>query len=170
MTADLTVTDTLPTAGERESLLQFLARQRDLVCWKVAGCSDDAAHRTSMPSGLTMVGLVNHLTDVERSWFREVFAGAEDLDYGWSEEDPDAEFRVDPSVSVDELITAYRTETALCDAAIAGRGLDEMAVTRPMSLRWIIQHMIEETARHLGHLDLLRELADGQVGQEPDTR
>jgi hypothetical protein len=66
-----------------------------------------------------------------------------------------------------QLLAAYADETALCDAVIAQASLDDMAVRREFSLRWILLHLIEETARHLGQLDLLREDADGTVGEEP---
>jgi hypothetical protein len=69
-----------------------------------------------------------------------------------------------------DLLRAYAEETRRCDAVIAAApSLDAVSVTREVSLRWIICHMIEETGRHLGHIDLLREQADGEVGEEPES-
>jgi hypothetical protein len=78
--------------------------------------------------------------------------------------DPDPEFRIEPGETVESVIAFYRDEVAAARMAIDGAGLDQVAVGRPFSLRWILCHMIEETARHLGHMDILRELTDGAVG------
>ncbi len=154
---------------ERTALMGFLQRQRDLVAWKVRAASDDTLRSVSTSSGLTIPGVIRHLENVERWWFRDVFAGEADLSYDWTDEDPDAEFRPAGDVPVASLLSAYAEESARCDAVIeAAPSLDQVSATRGSSLRWIILHLIEETGRHLGHLDLLRELADGEVGEEPE--
>jgi uncharacterized damage-inducible protein DinB len=122
-----------------------------------------------MPSGLTMHGIVRHLENVERGWFRLFFAGQTGLRFDATDEDPDADFRAE-GVPMADLLAAYEAETAQCDAVIAAApSLDVTATDEDgtYSLRWIIVHMIEETGRHLGHIDLLRENADGAVGEEP---
>jgi uncharacterized damage-inducible protein DinB len=153
---------------ERTALMGFLQRQRDLVAWKVRDASDEMLRSVAMPSGLTIPGIIRHLENVERSWFREVFAGQTGLSYDWTDEDPDAEFKPPDDVPISALLAAYAEESARCDAVIeAASSLEEVSATRGFSLRWILIHLIEETGRHLGHLDLLRELADGQTGEDP---
>jgi uncharacterized damage-inducible protein DinB len=153
---------------ERTTLTGFLQRQRDLVAWKVREASDDTLRSVRTPSGLSLHGIVRHLENVERSWFRDVFAGETGLAYDWTDEDQDAEFKPGDDVGMAELLRAYAEETARCDAVIAAApSLDAVSARRGTSLRWIIVHMIEETGRHLGHIDLLREQADGDVGEDP---
>ena len=153
---------------ERTTLTGFLQRQRDLVAWKVREAPDETLRSARTASGLGLHGIVRHLENVERSWFREVFAGEAGLSYDWTDEDRDAEFKPGDDVRMQDLLRAYAEETRRCDAVIAAApSLDAVSVTREVSLRWIICHMIEETGRHLGHIDLLREQADGEVGEEP---
>lgn len=155
-------------ADERATLLGFLQRQRDLVAWKVGGATEEVLRSVATPTGLTMHGLVRHLENVERSWLREIFAGEPDLAYDWTDEDPDGELHVPDGTTMGQLLTAYAAESARCDAVVAAAAsLDELSATRGFSLRWILLHLLEETARHLGHLDLLREQSDGVVGEEP---
>jgi uncharacterized damage-inducible protein DinB len=153
---------------ERTTLRGFLQRQRDLVAWKVREADDDVLRSVRTASGLTLHGVVRHLENVERSWFREDFAGETGLTYDWTDEDADAEFKAGEEVAMADLLRSYAAETARCDAVIAAAPtLDTPSADSRFSLRWIICHMIEETGRHLGHIDLLREQADGEVGEEP---
>ena len=153
---------------ERTTLVGVLQRQRDLVAWKLRGVPDDVLRSAATPSGMGLHGLVRHLTNVERSWLRDVFAGQDDLRYDWTDEDPDAEWRVPAGVSMGELLEGYAAESRRCDAVVAAApSLDVVAATRGFSLRWILLHLVEETSRHLGHIDLLREWADGSTGEEP---
>ncbi|MEB0307128.1 DinB family protein, partial [Cryobacterium sp. 10I1] len=120
------------------------------------------------PTGMTAHGIVRHLMNVERSWLRDVFAGEEGLSFDWTDADPDGEFHVPPEVTMAELLADYAEEARRCDAIIAAaNSLDVVSVRRSFSLRWILIHLVEETARHAGHLDLLRERADGSVGEDP---
>jgi uncharacterized damage-inducible protein DinB len=163
------VTEAAHVGDERTTLMGFLQRQRDLVAWKVREASDETLASVRMPSGLTMHGIVRHLENVERGWFRLFFAGQTGLRFDATDEDPDADFRA-VGVPMADLLAAYEAETAQCDAVIAATpSLDVTATDEDgtYSLRWIIVHMIEETGRHLGHIDLLRENADGAVGEEP---
>lgn len=154
---------------ERDMLLAFLQRQRELVHWKCVGLTDEAARSVSTASGLTIHGIVRHLENVERSWLRHNFAGQADLSFDWTDADPDGELHVPDDVALTELLAAYRHETSLCDEVIAAAALDSVAARRDHSLRWILLHLIEELSRHLGHLDLLCELADGRTGEEPEA-
>ena len=158
-----------PTVGpEREMLHGFLAEQRSLVHWKLADARDDDLLSVATTTGLTARGVLNHLTHVERWWWRDRFAGEEDLPYDWTDADPDGELHIGPDKPLAVLLREYAEECARCDDVLAGvDDLDQRGVRTPCSARWVILHMVEETARHLGHLDLLRELADGSVGVSP---
>ncbi|MBA3737338.1 MAG: DUF664 domain-containing protein [Actinobacteria bacterium] len=103
---------------------------------------------------LTLHGVVRHLENVERSWFREFFGGQTGLHFDWTDEDPDADMRAE-GVPMAELLASYAAETELCDEVIAAASsLDATAVDPDgtYSLRWVVVHMIEETGRHLGHI------------------
>jgi uncharacterized damage-inducible protein DinB len=160
-------TGSCAASPKRTTLTGFLQRQRDLVAWKVAGASDEVLRSVRTPTGMTLPGLVRHLMNVERSWIRDDFAGQTGLTFDWSDEDRDGEWRVPADVPMSELLADYQAESALCDGIIAAASLDDLTVDRQFSLRWILVHLIEETARHLGHIDLLRENADGTTGEEP---
>ncbi len=113
-------------------------------------------------------GLVRHLANVERSWLRDVFAGQKGLVFDWTEQDPDAEWRVPAGSTRADLLGDYAAESRRCDAVVMGAAsLDAVSAHRDMSLRLILLHLVEETARHLGHIDLLRERADDSTGGEP---
>ena len=162
------ITEAAPHGDERTTLMGFLQRQRDLVAWKLEGASDEVLRSVRTPTGVTLHGIVRHLENVERSWFRKVFAGQKDLSFDWTEEDRDGEWHVPDGVAMADLLAAYARETSLCDEVIAAApSLDVESEQRDVSLRWILGHMIEETARHVGHMDLLREQADGAVGEDP---
>ena len=161
------VTEPAHRGDERTALLGFLQRQRDLVIWKVRDGDDNDLRSVSTSTDLTVHGIVRHLKNVERSWIQERFAGRTDLAYDWTDEDPDGELHVPAGIPMAELISDYVEESKTCDRIIAEASLDQVAAHRDMSLRWIVLHLIEETGRHLGQLDLLREQADGSVGEEP---
>jgi len=162
------VTEPAHLGDERTALLGFLQRQRDLVAWKVQDAQDEVLRLPGTSTGLTVHGVVRHLTNVERSWLRDVFAGQSDLSYDWTEDEPDGELHVPPDVMMADLLAAYAAEARRCDLVVNGApSLDVVSARRGFSLRWILLHLIEETGRHLGHLDLLREQADGSVGEEP---
>jgi len=163
------VTEPAHLGDERTALLGYLQRQRDLVAWKMRDATDETLASVRMPSGLTLHGVVKHLENVERGWFREFFGGQKGLHFDSSDEDPDGDFHAE-GVAMADLLAAYEAETRLCDEVIAATpSLDASATDEDgtFSLRWILLHMIEETGRHLGHIDLLREQADGAVGDEP---
>lgn len=152
---------------ERAALQAFLDRQRELIDWKVRGCEAATLQTASTPSGMTPLGVVQHLLDVERSWWRERVAGQTGLETLWSPQDPDADWRVDPGTTTEQILDAYAAECRRCDATVADLPLDQVGVGTRFTVRWVYLHMIEEAGRHLGHLDVLREQADGSVGEEP---
>jgi uncharacterized damage-inducible protein DinB len=165
-----------PSAGsELETLTGFLDWYRGTLELKCSGLDAAALARRSVePSSLSLLGLVRHMADVERSWFRRVMAGQDAPPRFCSAEDRDGDFdnvRPDPAM-VDEAWQAWREEIAFADQFVsAAPGLDLPAQRltsdgrERMSLRWVLNHMIEEYARHAGHADLLRERIDGAVGQ-----
>ena len=161
------VTEPAHRGDEVTALLGFLQRQRELVIWKVGAAHDQVLRSVTTPTGLGAHGVVRHLTNVERSWVRDVFAGQDGLVFDWTDEDPDGELHVPEAMTMAQLVADYAAEAARCDAVVAAHHLDDASAQRGFSLRWVLLHLLEETARHLGHLDLLRELADGSIGEEP---
>ena len=161
------ITEAAHLGDERTVLLGLLQRQRDLVAWKLRDGTDATLRAVSTPTGLTPHGIVRHLTNVERSWLRRVFADEPGLSFDWTDDDPDGELHVPAGISMGALLDGYAAECRRCDAVVAASSLDAVSAHRGVSLRWVLFHLVEETARHLGHLDLLRELADGSVGEEP---
>ncbi|MET1052345.1 MAG: DinB family protein [Mycetocola sp.] len=154
------------TGGERESLEAFLDLQRATVVYKATGLSDADAATRLLPSLTTVSGLVRHLADVERSWFRDDLAGEDDVPARWSDEDPDGEFRVTADDSLAEIIADYEQACTESRAVSATLQLDDRGShNSDITLRWVMLHMIEETARHAGHIDVLRELLDGATGE-----
>ena len=156
------------TGDERAVLNGFLDYQRGTVAWKCSGLTVDQARQVHVPSELTTVaGLLAHLILVENYWFSVVIDGQEDT---WAERlkvDPDAEFRIAQDVTMEQLLADYEAECERSREIVAKVELDHVATNdkREVNVRWVIAHMIEETARHAGHLDLLRELTDGLTGE-----
>lgn len=154
-------------ADERSSLEAWLEFHRATLLMKCAGLEpEQLATRSCPPSSLSLLGLVRHMTEVE-PWFHD-FDGKPEGEWYSTDDDPDGGFdSVDPS-QADVDVAAYHASVARARAAIDGRGLDEISPGsddgRPVSLRWIYLHMIEEYARHNGHADLLRERIDGSTG------
>ncbi|MFF2007975.1 DinB family protein [Streptomyces sp. NPDC058195] len=166
----MTRTDTPPARDERTQLATFLDYARDTARAKCEGVSLDNARRAPLPGSplMTVAGLVNHLSWVEYYWFEVVFLGGED-EGPWTEEDPDREMRVALDMPLDDVLALYAERTSRYRELVASHGLDTLAVRprddgRHPDLRWIVLHLIEETARHNGHLDLIREIVDGTTG------
>lgn len=154
--------------NEKDMLLAYLDFQRDTAICKLQGVSEEDARRTLAPSTLTLIGIVTHLTYVERTWFRAVMTG-EDVAAAGYPDDYAIYWDAPEGASLDDVIAAYRAESARSNAIIDAHSLDDVAAIGrrgrpPVQLRWIMLHMIEEVARHLGHMDLIRESIDGQVG------
>ncbi|MEU3709852.1 DinB family protein [Streptomyces catenulae] len=159
----------MPAAvGEREMLQGWLDWHRDTLLAKCAGLTgEQLTLRSAAPSTLSLLGLVRHLTDVERAWFRQRFARELLPSVHITDENIDADHDDGTPESAEADFAAFRAETAVCDAAVADRGLDETFAAprgRELNLRWIYTHLIEEYARHNGHADLLRERIDGTTG------
>ncbi len=146
--------------GERETLLALLQYQRDSLVRKVLGVDGRAAAVSPVRSGTTLSWLVSHLAAAESSWVEQRFAG---LEPRRAEEPSDRE----PSIAA--AVAAYREGWTRIDAIVAASDLDAVCVgdeaTPTVNLRWVLAHLLEETARHAGHADVLRELLDGETGR-----
>jgi uncharacterized damage-inducible protein DinB len=159
-----------PVADEREMLEAWLDFHRQTLLGKCAGLTEDQLkERAAPPSVLSLLGLVRHMAEVERGWFRRRVNG-EDVEFQFSsEDDPAGEFDHVEAADAERDFAAYRAEIAAARLAAAGHDLDETFYhTRRevnMSVRWAYLHMIEEYARHNGHADLLRERIDGATGE-----
>lgn len=164
--------DTPSQADERTTLVAFLRWQRETLELKCADLSaDDLARRALDFSSLSLLGLVRHMADVERGWFRIKLAGEDTRRRFSSPVDPDGDFdgaAPDPAV-IAEAWDAWREEVAFAEQLVAEA--PDLDVSGPdpwhgaISLRWVLVHMVEEYARHNGHADLLRQRIDGRVGQ-----
>jgi len=142
----------------------FLDWNRAVAAAKVAGLTLEEATRVATPSGVTMLALLAHLAWAEDLWFSDRFQGGPTV----TVENADS-FVLEPSDSVDSVVAGYRAACDRSRAAVSGAGLDDLSMSdHPIygrvTLRWIFVHLIEETARHAGHLDILREQTDGRTG------
>ncbi|MFD3661854.1 DinB family protein [Streptomyces sp. NPDC058659] len=164
------IDDTPPAWDERTQLATFLDYTRDTARAKCDGVSAEDARKALLPGSplMTMSGLINHLRWVEYYWFQVVLLGEEDQG-PWTDEDPDREMRVAVDFPLPQLLDEYATHSARYRELVAATSLDERARRaggdgRHVDLRWILLHLIEETSRHNGHLDILREMLDGTTG------
>jgi uncharacterized damage-inducible protein DinB len=157
------------TGGEKESLHVSLDRHRDVVLWKVDGLPDEQLRRPLTPSGTNLLGLVKHLGSVEYGWFCETF-GRESEAITYDDDDPDADMLAKPDETTASILAYYGRARAAADRAIDELDLDDVGRAwfgESVSMRWVLIHMLEETARHAGHMDILRELIDGSTGDHP---
>lgn len=160
--------DAAGLAGERELLEAFLDHYRAVIVAKLRGVSESDARRRWVPSLTTIGGLVKHLTAAEHQWFQRVLDRPRDAPppgaaghVGWE---------LDPADTVESLIAGYQAQCARSRATASRFSLDDTAWHArrgELTLRWIYVHMIDETARHAGHADILRELTDGRTGDKP---
>ncbi len=157
-------------ADERTQLVGWLDLQRAIIIWKCEGLSEVDAHRPLLRTSplMTMAGVVSHLRWVEHSWFEVLFLGrpaeGPELDGGLE----DADMMVE-GIPLGQLVEEYERQCAISNEIIAAHSLDDVGrhpdyPSARASLRWMLIHMVEETARHAGHLDTIRELLDGTTG------
>jgi uncharacterized damage-inducible protein DinB len=158
-------------SGEKQALDEWVDFHRATLLMKCEGLtSEQLKTRSVEPSSLTLLGLVRHMSDVERGWFRR-HGAREDLAFQYpTEEEPDADFLNVETADATADLAHYVAECQLSREATATLSLDEVVPSRghdperTRNIRWIYLHMIEEYARHNGHADLLRERIDGAVG------
>lgn len=161
------------TGGEKESLHVSLNRIRDAMLWKLHGLDDERLRRPMVPSGTTLLGLVKHSGSVEYGWFCETF-GRESEWIRWDPDDCDNDARIEPDETTQDILDFFQRARTAADQVIAEVDIDTVVPTVPglwtgdqVSLRWILVHVLEDAARHAGHMDILRELIDGQTGEFP---
>jgi uncharacterized damage-inducible protein DinB len=161
-----------PSVGERATLIDFLFSCRQTLELKCRGLSvEQMARRSVPPSNMSLLGIVRHMADVERYWFRQILSGEDAPRRYRTTEDRDADFngaRADPAV-VDDAWDAWREEVSYAEQYVDGFADLGTTVKLPneeeeFAVREVLMHMIEEYARHCGHADLLRERIDGRVG------
>ncbi|WP_327064473.1 DinB family protein [Kitasatospora sp. NBC_01302] len=162
------MTKSVPFTGdEKDSLYAALDRHRDAVLWKLEGLDDEQLRRPMTPSGTNLLGLVKHLGGAELGWFRETFGretGPLPFDF---DRDETSDMRVEPHESTEDILEFYGRARGAADQVIDELGLDDLGTSyagNAVSLRWVLIHMTTETARHAGHMDILRELVDGSTG------
>jgi uncharacterized damage-inducible protein DinB len=161
-------------AAERDALGQYLDYQRETILLKTEGLTKEQLAIRIPTSDLTLAGLLYHLALVEESWLENRFLGLPDrpdwVDVDWVS-DPDWEFRTAITMDPEELRQRYRDACERSrQAAASAASLDQLSAYKgndgwQFNLRWVLLHLIEETARHAGHADLLREAIDGSVGE-----
>lgn len=156
-------------AHEREMLGAFLDAMRLAIQGKLAGLSEAQARATPTASSLSLLAIVKHLAWTECRWFRESFAD-EAVDDPKLRGDEHEEFTLSDSDTITSVLAFYEEQCARSRRILSeATNLDDLAVNRryphTISLRWIVIHMIEETARHTGHADLVREAIDGSTGE-----
>lgn len=155
-------------ADERTQLVGWLNLQRAVIHWKCEGLSETDAHRPVLPSSplMTMAGLVSHMRWVEQNWFEVILLGRPAEGPQFQDEPEDGEMHV-AGVPLARLLEEYSGQCTTSDEIIAAHSLEDLGRHpdfRSPSLRWMLLHMIEETARHAGHADAIRELLDGRTG------
>ncbi|WP_086828619.1 DinB family protein [Allokutzneria sp. NRRL B-24872] len=148
---------------------EFLGFLRATAVNKVVGVAPELAAATPWPTSplMSLLGVVKHLTAVERFWMSRVGGGL-DVPLLWDSEDECAEFRLSPADTPEAVLSAYQAEWVRSEEALAGLGPDDLALREvggDRTVRWVLAHVVQETARHVGHLDVLREFADGLVGE-----
>ena len=145
---------------ERETLLALLQFQRDSLIRKVDRVDEAAARQSPVGSGTTLLWLLKHLAQAEIRWVVMRFAALDAVV-------PDDTLH--PADTVASVIAGYRAASAQADAVVRTAGLDEPCRgndgAEQVNLRWVLAHLLEETARHAGHADILRELIDGSTGR-----
>jgi uncharacterized damage-inducible protein DinB len=154
-------------ADEREALTQQLDFHRATLLRKLEGLEGEPLRRPMTASGLSLLGLVKHLAETEHGWFLKIYAGLTEPDLFTTDGDPDADFRLGPDETADVVVGQYLRTCERARVVVASGDLDDVVTTpsgAEANLRAILVHMIQETARHNGHADIIREAIDGTTG------
>jgi uncharacterized damage-inducible protein DinB len=163
----LAADELVATGTERQVLEAFLDFHRQVLVRKVSGLSEEEARHRRVPSMTTLAGLVKHMIGVERGWFQRVLAGRSTDDIGPNVGGGSDSWELADNETVETLVEEYQRTCEQSRQTAARFALDDAVPQRRLgrvSLRWIYVHMIEETARHVGHADILREQTDGATG------
>lgn len=153
-------------------LSAYLDHYRDTVLRKLDGLGEEELRRSRLPSGWTPLELIHHLACVERRWFRWGFL-AEPVEDPWADQDADGRWHVPDGTTAEEVVARFRAECARSREITASASLTDRAAPggrfatgeEAPALAWILFHVLQEYARHAGHLDVVRELADGTTGE-----
>lgn len=163
-------TDTPTSWDERRTLLSMLQYTRDTAAAKCEGIAPAHVGATPLTTSplMSIGGVISHMRWVEHSWIEHRFVGGPDLG-PWTDEEPDKEFSIGAETPIEQLLQEYVDQARRTDVIVGRLELDARSQTPNRSgehptLRWVLLHLIEENARHNGHLDLLREIADGVTG------
>ena len=159
------------TGSEKDILRVSIDRHRKALLWKIEGLSEEQLRRVLVPSGTNLLGLIKHLGAVEYGWFCETF-GVPTEPLPFDDDDEEADLRIEEGETAESVLAFYERACAAADRVIEEHDLDFVGRTfhgEPVSLRWVLVHMIEETARHAGHIDIVRELIDGKTGDHDRT-
>ncbi|MEU9209084.1 DinB family protein [Streptomyces sp. NPDC048415] len=153
------------TGAEKESLHASLDRHRDAVLWKLDGLDDEQVRRVMTPSGTNLLGLVKHLASVEYGWFCSTFG--REVEPLWFDPFSEEDMSAGPGETTRQIVEFYGRARAAADRTLSELSLDDLGTSwngTTVSLRWVLIRMVEETARHAGHMDIVRELIDGGTG------
>lgn len=156
-------------ADEKTTLWATLDSYRDTVLWKLEGLDDEQLSRPMTASGTNLIGLVKHLATAEYGWFCETF-GRETEPLPDIDTDPEADMRLAPGETAADAVAFYGRARTAADTVIGELGLEDTGTSwsgNRVTLRWVLVHMVEEVARHAGHMDICRELIDGATGGFP---
>jgi uncharacterized damage-inducible protein DinB len=151
-------------------LREFLQFLRVTAVNKLADLADEKGRAAPLPTSplMSLVGVIKHLTAVERFWV-SIVAGGREVPDPWEGDDADVDFRLGDQDTIESAVAAYRAQWRSSDEATADLGAGDetrkAAGDKRRTVRWVYAHVIQETARHVGHLDVLREMADGRVGE-----
>jgi uncharacterized damage-inducible protein DinB len=162
-------TDPPGIAGPLEMTSNFHRFLRETLIWKCTGLTEEQLRWSPVPSGTSLLGLLKHSVFVERGWISRYIGGL-DVDPGWTRDDPDADWRIEPGETFESIRALYHAEAARSGEVLQGVSWDDVPPdptgrNRTLSVGWILTHMVEEVGRHCGHADLIRELVDGQTGE-----
>ncbi|WP_346118476.1 DinB family protein [Micromonospora coerulea] len=160
-------TNTFSTATERDALGSFLDQARDALIRKVDGLSDQDSRKASTVSSLSLLSLLKHSAIWERRWFQVIFAGRSFPDEWPADEGNDATFALSDEDTVESVLAYYQEQIVVSREIIASVDLDARCARTDLvdqNLRWVAMHLIQETARHAGHADIIREAIDGSRG------
>ena len=155
--------------NEKAAIAEVLDTYRGVVRWKLEGVDRSAAVRPLVPSGTSLLGIVKHLAYVERWWFHAVL-GRMDVDFPWTDDDPDPDWRIEDWESIEGVLDFFERECAMSRTVLGSlESLDAefSRGERTLVVREVLLHFVEELARHVGHMDILRELIDGSTGWGP---
>lgn len=160
-----------------EILLRYLQRGRDSLLWKLEGLPPYDARRPMTPTGTNLLGLVKHVASVENGYLSESFGGGRAFPMPWFDsEEANADMWATADESVEDIVALYRLAWEADDASVRERGLDAVGTVpwwgeqgREVTMFRLLVHVIDETSRHAGHADILRESIDGAAGSRPGS-